>query len=83
MSKQLIDRKEQGRIIAQMNNSVIRISDTSYTVSSQSGSWKLKCRGMKTLSYSKLEVLMKRGLKIHETKIGNITTGFAIGFTKG
>jgi hypothetical protein len=63
-----------------MNNSVIRISDTSYTVSSQSGSWKLgRYRDMKTLSNSKLEVL-KRGLKINETKIGNITTAFAIGF---
>ena len=83
MSKQLSDRKEQGRIIAQMNNSVIRISDTSYTVSSQSGSWKLgRYRDIKTLFNSKLEVLVKRGLKIHETKIGNITTGFEIGFTK-
>ena len=63
-----------------MNNSVIRISDTSYTVSSQSGSWKLgRYRDMKTLSNSKLEVL-KRGLKINETKIGNITTAFARGF---
>ena len=52
-----------------MNNSVIRISDTTYTVSSQSGSWKL-------------EVPMKRCLNIHETKAGTITTGFAIGFTK-
>ena len=83
MSEQLIDRKEKGRIIAQMNNSVIRISDTSYNVSSQSGSWKLgRYIDMNTLSNSKLEVLMKRALKIHETKIGNITTAFAIGFTK-
>ena len=36
MSKQLIDRKEQGRMIAQMNGSVKRISETSYTASSQS-----------------------------------------------
>ena len=41
MSKQLIDRKEQGRVIVRMNNSVKRISDASYTVSSQSGSRKL------------------------------------------
>jgi hypothetical protein len=58
MSKQLIDRKEQGRIIAKMNGSINRIGDSSYTVSPQSGS-------------SKLGVLMKRGLKIHERKIGN------------
>jgi hypothetical protein len=84
MNKSLIDRQQQGRIIARMNNSVKRISDTSYTVSSQSGSWKLgRYRGMKTLSNSKLEVLMKRGLKIHETKIDNITIGFEIRFTKG
>jgi hypothetical protein len=38
MSKQLIDRKEQARMIARMNGSVIGISDTSYTVSSQSSS---------------------------------------------
>jgi hypothetical protein len=38
MSKQLVDRKEQGGMIARMNGSVIGISDTSYTVSSQSGS---------------------------------------------
>jgi hypothetical protein len=31
MSKQLIDRKEQGRMISEMNGSVNRISDTSYT----------------------------------------------------
>ncbi|MBV9176919.1 MAG: SWIM zinc finger family protein [Nitrososphaeraceae archaeon] len=37
MSKQLIDRQEQGKIIAKMNDSVKRISDTAYTVSSQSG----------------------------------------------
>jgi hypothetical protein len=38
MSKQLVDRKEQGGMIARMNGLVIGISDTSYTVSSQSGS---------------------------------------------
>jgi SWIM zinc finger len=32
-----IDRKEQGRILAQMNGSVKRNGETSYTVSSQSG----------------------------------------------
>lgn len=32
-----IDRKEQGRILAQMNSAVKRNSETSYTVSSQSG----------------------------------------------
>jgi putative transposase len=37
MSKQLIDRQEQGRIIAQMNGSVNRINDKSYIVNSQSG----------------------------------------------
>ena len=37
MGKQLIDRREQGKIIAQMNGSVKRISDTAYIVSSQSG----------------------------------------------
>jgi hypothetical protein len=65
-----LDGQEQGRIIAQMNNSLIKIIDTSYTVRSQSGSWKL-------------EVPMKRSLNIHETKTGIIKTGFAIGFTKG
>ena len=43
-------------MIAQMNGSVNRISDTSYTVSSQFGSWKLgRYRDIKTLSNSKLE----------------------------
>jgi hypothetical protein len=37
MSKQLIDRKEQGRMIAEMSGSVKRNSETSYTVNSQSG----------------------------------------------
>jgi transposase-like protein len=37
MSKQLIDRQEQGRIISQMNDAVNRINDTCYTVNSQSG----------------------------------------------
>ena len=37
MSKQLITREEQGRIIANMNGSIKRISDISYTVNSQSG----------------------------------------------
>jgi hypothetical protein len=37
---------------------------------------------MKT-SNSKLEDWMKRGLKIPKIKTSNITTGFAIGFTKG
>ena len=37
MSKQLIDRQEQGRIIAEMNGSVKRISEKSYIVNSQSG----------------------------------------------
>jgi hypothetical protein len=39
MSKQLIGQKEQGKMIVRMNGLVIG-SDTSYTVSSQSGSWK-------------------------------------------
>jgi putative transposase len=37
MSKQLIDRQEQGRIISEMNGSVNRISEKSYIVNSQSG----------------------------------------------
>jgi putative transposase len=37
MSKQLIDRKEQGGILAQMNGSVKRNGEMSYSVSSQSG----------------------------------------------
>jgi putative transposase len=37
MSKQLIDRQEQGRIISQMNDAINRINDTCYTVNSQSG----------------------------------------------
>ena len=37
MSKQLIERKEQGRLIAQANGLVKRNDETSYTVSSQSG----------------------------------------------
>ena len=37
MSKQLIDRQEQGKIIAEMNGSINRISDKSYIVNSQSG----------------------------------------------
>jgi hypothetical protein len=37
MSKQLIERKERGRLIAQANGLVKRNSETSYTVSSQSG----------------------------------------------
>jgi hypothetical protein len=83
MSKQLIDRKEQARMISELNGSAKTINETSYTVSSQSGGWKLGgSRDIKASSNSKLEVLVKRGL-IHKTKIGNITTSFAIGFTKG
>jgi hypothetical protein len=37
MSKQLIDRKEQGKIIAEMNGAIERISDKSYIVKSQTG----------------------------------------------
>ena len=37
MSKHLIDRKEQGRILAQINGLFKRNDETSYTVSSQSG----------------------------------------------
>jgi putative transposase len=37
MSKQLIDRQEQGRIISEMNGSVNRINDKSYRVNSQFG----------------------------------------------
>jgi len=37
MSKQLIDRQEQGKLIASMEGSVRRISETSYKVRSQSG----------------------------------------------
>jgi hypothetical protein len=32
MSKQLIDRQEQGRIIAEMNGSVERLDDANYKV---------------------------------------------------
>jgi hypothetical protein len=32
MSKQLIDRQEQGRIIAEMNGSVERLDDANYRV---------------------------------------------------
>jgi hypothetical protein len=37
VSEHLIDREEQGRIIAKMNGSIKRINDTSYVVNSQSG----------------------------------------------
>ena len=37
MSKQLIERKERGRLIAQANGLVKRKGETSYTVSSQCG----------------------------------------------
>jgi len=37
MNKQLIDRKEQGKVIAQMNGSIQRISERSYIINSQSG----------------------------------------------
>ena len=37
MSKQLIERKERGRLMAQANGLVKRNSETSYTVSSQYG----------------------------------------------
>jgi transposase-like protein len=54
VGKELIDRKQQGYLIAQMKGSVNRINDTSYTVSSQSGNgtymisssalgWKCSC----------------------------------------
>jgi putative transposase len=42
MSKQLIDRQEQGYLIAQMNGSVKRINDASYIVNSQSGNGSYK-----------------------------------------
>lgn len=84
MSKQLIDRKEQARMISELNGSAKTINETSYTVSSQSSSWKLgRYRDIKTLSNSKQEGLMKGGLKIHKTKIGNITKALAIGLAKG
>jgi hypothetical protein len=50
MSKQLVDRKEQGGMIARMNGLVIGISDTSYTVSSQSGSRNLGDQRMKHIT---------------------------------
>ncbi|MGA9171328.1 MAG: DDE-type integrase/transposase/recombinase [Nitrososphaeraceae archaeon] len=37
MSKQLIDREQQGRAIAKMSGSIKRINDISYTVNSRSG----------------------------------------------
>jgi predicted nucleic acid-binding Zn finger protein len=37
MSKQLIERKERGRLLAQANGLVKRNGETSYTVCSQSG----------------------------------------------
>src|SRR6185437_5920288 len=40
VGKELIDREQQGYLIAQMKGSVNRINDTSYTVSSQSGNGK-------------------------------------------
>ena len=84
MSKQLIDRKEQARMISELNGSAKTINETSYTVSSQSGSWKSgRYRDIKTLSNSQQEVLMKRCLDIQETKAGNIRAGLAIGFMKG
>lgn len=54
MGKELIDRKKQGEIIAQMKGSVDRINDNSYYVISQSGNgvyeinstdlgWKCSC----------------------------------------
>lgn len=78
MSKQLIDRKEQSRIPAQLNSSVKTINETSYTTSSQSSSWKLwRYRDTKILCSSRL-VPVKRGLKI-----GYMPRAFAtIDFTK-
>ncbi len=70
MSQQLIDRKERGRLIAKMDGSLNRISGTSFTVSSQPGSWKLG-------------VMMRRGPKIHERKISNITTAVCNRFHGG
>ena len=72
MSKQLIDRKQQGYLIAQMNGSVKRLSESSYTVSSQSGNgdyeinstdlgWKCSCadhlyRGVKCKHIYAIEI---------------------------
>jgi hypothetical protein len=42
MSKQLIERKERGRLIAQANGLVKRNSETSYIVSSQSDNGSVK-----------------------------------------
>ena len=85
MSKQLIDRKEQGRIIAEMNCSVKRISDKSYTVSSQSGNgsynvnatetgWNCSCpdhvyRGVKCKHVYAVEISFAIRKQVEVTKI--------------
>jgi hypothetical protein len=78
MSKQLIDLKEQARMNAQLNASVNTINEISYTISSQSGIWKLgQYIDTKRLCNNRL-VPVKRGLKT-----GNMPTAFAIDFMKG
>jgi putative transposase len=88
MSKQLIYRKEQGRIIAQMNGSVERISDKSYTVSSHSGNgsynvnateigWNCSCpdhvyRGLKCKHVYAGEISFAIRKQVEVTKIESI-----------
>src|ERR687887_970765 len=94
MSKQLIDRKEQGRIIAEMNGSVKRISDKSYTVSSQSGNgsynvtateigWNCSCpdhvyRGVKCKHVYAVEISFAILKQVEVTKIEPIQINWCI-----
>jgi transposase-like protein len=94
MSKQLIDRKEQGRMIAEMNGSVNRISNTSYTVNSQSGNgsynvtateigWNCSCpdhvyRGVKCKHVYAVEISFAILKQVEVTKIEPIQINWCI-----
>jgi transposase-like protein len=85
MSKQLIDRKQQGYLITQMNGSIKRLSETGYTVRSQSGNgtyeinstnlgWKCSCadhtyRGVKCKHIFAVEISFALRKEVEVRKI--------------
>ena len=94
MSKQLIDRKQQGYLIAQMNGSVKRLSESSYTVSSQSGNgayeinstdlgWKCSCadhlyRGVKCKHIYAIEISFAIRKEVEIRRIEPVNTQYCV-----
>src|SRR4051794_5800775 len=94
MGKQLIDREEQGNLIAQMKGSVNRINDMNYTVLSQSGNgvynvnstslgWKCSCadhayRGVKCKHIFAVEISFALRKEIEVRKIEPVSIASCI-----